>query len=46
MSWIEERVAFIAPVEIVPGENEMEALAEGAIRVLEGKEKAKLYEEV
>lgn len=38
-----ERVAFIAPVEVLPGEEEMEALAAGALRVLRGTEKAKLY---
>jgi butyrate kinase len=42
--WIEERTSFIAPVKIVPGEMEMEALAEGALRVLEGREKALTYE--
>ena len=42
--WIEERVSFIAPVKVVPGEMEMEALAEGALRVLKGKEKALIYE--
>lgn len=40
---IEERVKFIAPVVVVPGENEMQALAEGALRVLRGEEKAKIY---
>lgn len=45
MSWIEERVAFIAKVDIVPGENEMESLAMGALRVLLGDEKAKIYED-
>lgn len=45
VNWIEEMVAFIAPVRIVPGEDEMLALAEGAYRVLKGIEKAKVYEE-
>lgn len=40
---ISERVEFIAPVEVVPGEDEMEALAFGALRLLEGKEEAKEY---
>lgn len=40
---IRERVGFIAPVEIYPGEFEMDALAAGAIRVLEGKEEPKFY---
>lgn len=40
---VSERVRFLAPVEIVPGEMEMEALAEGGLRVLTGKEPAKTY---
>jgi butyrate kinase len=44
-SWIENRVSFIAPVEIMPGENEMEALALGVLRVLRGEEKASHYVE-
>lgn len=40
---IRERVAFIAPVELMPGEEEMEALAAGALRVLRGTETAKVY---
>lgn len=43
--WIKNRVAFIAPVEIMPGENEMESLALGTLRVLMGTEAAKVYEE-
>lgn len=42
--WIKERVGFIAPVEIVPGEDEMQALYEGALRVVTGEESAKIYE--
>lgn len=41
--WIEERVAFIAPVKVYPGEDEMLALAEGALRVLRGEAEAKTY---
>ncbi|WP_432407912.1 butyrate kinase [Wukongibacter sp. M2B1] len=44
-SWIKRRVKFIAPVEIVPGENELESLSLGALRVLRGEEKASKYEE-
>ena len=44
-SWIKERVEFIAKVEIMPGENEMESLALGTLRVLKGEEKAKEYTE-
>lgn len=40
-----KRVEFIAPVMVEAGENEMEALAFGALRVLEGKETAKDYKE-
>ena len=38
-----ERVSFIAPVKIYPGEDEMSALAEGALRVLNGEEPALEY---
>jgi len=44
-SWIKKRVEFIAPVEIMPGENEMESLALGILRVLKGKEAAMEYVE-
>ncbi|WP_042679301.1 butyrate kinase [Anaerosalibacter massiliensis] len=44
VSWIKKRVEFIAPVEIVPGENEMESLAYGTLRVLKGEEAAREYE--
>lgn len=40
---IKERVEFLAPVFIYPGENEMLALAQGCLRVLEGGEQAKEY---
>ncbi len=42
-SWIKKRVEYIAPVEIMPGENEMESLAYGILRVLRGEEKAREY---
>jgi butyrate kinase len=41
---ITERVSFLAPVEIIPGEKEMEALAEGGLRVLNGIEQPKIYD--
>ena len=44
-TWISEMVGFIAPVELVPGEDEMLALAQGTLRILNGEEKAKIYEE-
>ena len=37
--WILNRISFIAPFFTFPGEFEMEALASGAIRILEGKER-------
>ena len=43
-SWIIERVSFIAPIKVYPGEDEMTALAEGGLRVLRGEERAKQYE--
>ncbi len=43
VEWIEKRVKWIAPVMIFPGEEEMKALAFGALRVLSGEEKAKKY---
>lgn len=38
-----KRVSFLGKIIVVPGEREMIALAEGAIRVLEGTEEAKQY---
>ena len=40
---ISELVDWIAPVTVYPGEDEMQALAEGALRVLTGEEEAKEY---
>ncbi|MDT8901004.1 butyrate kinase [Anaeroselena agilis] len=40
---IREYVAFIAPVTVLPGENELQALAEGALRVLSGEEQPREY---
>lgn len=42
---ITKKVKFIAPIHVVPGEEELEALAFGALRVLTGKEEAKIYQE-
>ena len=42
---ISERVSFIAPVVVIPGESELKALALGALRVLQGKEEAHEYDE-
>lgn len=41
---LSEQVSFLAPVELCPGEFEMEALAAGAWRVLAGREEARVYE--
>ncbi|MBU5591809.1 butyrate kinase [Clostridium sp. MSJ-4] len=43
--WIKEMVGFISPIELVPGEDEMLALSQGALRILKGEERAKIYEE-
>jgi hypothetical protein len=36
---------IIAPIELFPGEKEMEALCQGGVRVLKGLEEAKVYGE-
>jgi butyrate kinase len=43
LDWIQDRVAWIAPVLIYPGEDEMLALAQGGLRVLTGEEAARDY---
>ena len=43
MEWIEEYVNYLAPVFVYPGEDEMLALAQGAIRVLKGQEEVQVY---
>lgn len=40
---VKERVEFMAPVVVYPGENEMMSLALGGLRVLRGQEKAKTF---
>ncbi|MEY8764492.1 MULTISPECIES: butyrate kinase [Clostridium] len=45
VDFIKNMVSFIAPVEVIPGELEMLALAQGVLRVLQGKEKVKIYDE-
>lgn len=42
---ITERVKFIAPVEVIAGEKEMDSLAFGALRVLRGEETARIFKE-
>ncbi len=41
--WIIERVKFMGKIHLYPGESELEALAQGALRVLRGEERAKHY---
>ncbi|WIV13313.1 butyrate kinase [Proteiniborus sp. MB09-C3] len=41
---IQSMTGFIAPVVLYPGEDELKALNEGALRVLEGEEAEKIYE--
>jgi butyrate kinase len=41
MDRIERRLAWVAPILVIPGELELEALAEGAGRVLLGLEAAR-----
>lgn len=40
---IKEQIDFIAPIEIFPGENEMEALTFGCLRILKGEEQASIW---
>lgn len=40
---LKDMVAFIAPVVVYPGEDELLALAQGGLRVLSGEEQAKEY---
>ncbi|WP_153122858.1 butyrate kinase [Peribacillus tepidiphilus] len=40
---ISSRINWIADVIVHPGENELQALTEGALRVLRGEEEAKVY---
>ena len=42
--YVTKKVKFIAPVELMPGEFEMEALSSGALRVLSGVETAREYD--
>ncbi|MGH4120605.1 butyrate kinase [Clostridium sp.] len=43
VSYIKERVEFICPVVVYPGEDELLALAQGGLRVLSGEEKVREY---
>ncbi len=43
VEWIRERVGILAQIHVFAGENEMEALAGGALRVLRNDEQARRY---
>ena len=43
LAYCKERIGFLGPIEVIPGEMEMEALAAGALRVLNGEEQAKEF---
>jgi butyrate kinase len=43
VGWIRDRIGFISQVLVYPGEEEMEALALGALRVLRSLEEARIY---
>ena len=43
MALLRERVEFLAPVEVIPGERELLSLARGALAVLEGREQEQEY---
>lgn len=43
VGWIKERVSFIAPVFVYPGEDEMQALADGGLRALRGEAEVLQY---
>jgi butyrate kinase len=42
--WVRELVEWIAPVTVLPGEHEMEALAAGGLRILRGSETVHDYD--
>lgn len=41
--WIEKRVSYIAPLKVIPVEDEMGALAGGGLRIVNGDEEVKGY---
>jgi butyrate kinase len=43
IGWIKERVSFIADTIVFTGENEMLAMAEGVLRILNKEEEVKVY---
>ncbi|HOQ99319.1 MAG TPA: butyrate kinase [Anaerolineae bacterium] len=42
-NWLRERLSWIAPILIYPGQDEMRAMVEGVLRVLTGEEQAQEY---
>ncbi len=44
VNWIVDRIGFIAPVYVYPGEDELTALAEAVNEALEGREPIRIYE--
>lgn len=43
INWISEHISYIARILVYPGEDEMIALTEGALRILRGEERSKTY---
>lgn len=43
-SRLRERISFLAPIHLYPGENELESLAENALSVLRGEQELKNYD--
>ena len=43
LSWLIPRIRFLGEVVVLPGEDELEALSQGALRVLRGEETAHPY---
>jgi butyrate kinase len=42
--WVRQQTAFLAPLFVFPGEDEMEAMAAGALRILRGEETPREYQ--
>lgn len=46
VSRVKKRIHFLSQIFVVPGEEELQALAEGAYRVLNGEEQEKIYQSI
>lgn len=46
VNWIADRTGFLAPLFVFTGEDEMEAMAAGALRLLQGKENTIDYDQI